>query len=104
MRHDESPVISRQVAEVERATGKRVLVRGARPRNPLFRGRIVERARCIIIEYRDDTAGYFWHYRIIEELLGHVRQGRRNVVLYEGDIQYADAVPQDVTGSQGKER
>lgn len=80
-----------------------MIVRGARPRNPLFRGRIVERVRCIIVEYRDDTAGYFWHYRIIEELLEYVRQGRRNVVLYEGDIQYADAGPQEVKVSQAEE-
>jgi hypothetical protein len=90
----ESPVIRKRIAQLERLLGKRVVIRGARLRNPLFRGRIIQRPGRIIIEYRDDTAGYFWHYRIIEELLDHLEQGRLNVVLYEGDIQYADIPPQ----------
>lgn len=37
----------------------------------------------VLVEYRDDVAGYFWHYDIIEELLEHLEQGRLSVVLHE---------------------
>ncbi len=86
----ESTTITRWVASLEQACGKRIVLRGVRVPNPRFRGRIVERPGGIVVEYHDDTAGYFWHYGIIEELLGHLARGRSNVVLYEGDIQYAD--------------
>ncbi len=91
----ESPAIARRVAEAEDAIGRRIVLRGTRHRNRKFRGRIAVRPTCVLVEYRDDTAGYFWHYQIIEELLDHLLQGRLNVVVYEGDIQYVYAPPQD---------
>ena len=91
MSHTESPAISARIAKIEAVTGKQVILRATRLRNSLFRGRITERAAHILLEYRDNVSGFFWHYEIIEELLGHVESGRTNAALYEGDVQYADA-------------
>lgn len=102
MKSSESAAINRRVADLERITGKPIIIRGTRLRNPLFRGRIVERSGCIIVEYRDDVAGYFWHYEIIEELLSRLEEGRRNVVLYEGDIQYTDVQPRSPIPSENE--
>ena len=73
--------IQRRIAAVERRIGRRIIVRGAKWPDPSLRGRVSERAGAIIIEYRDDVAGYFWHIDIISELLDHVEQGHFEISL-----------------------
>jgi len=82
--------IDQRIRKLERLRGKRIVLRGVRTNNAQFRGRLVERNGYIVIEYRDDKPGYFWHYEIIEELLDLVEKGSRNIILYEGDYQYMD--------------
>ncbi len=82
--------IDERIRKLERLRGKRIVLRGVRTNNAQFRGRLVERNGYIVIEYRDDKPGYFWHYEIIEELLDLVEKGSRNIILYEGDYQYMD--------------
>ncbi len=82
--------IDERIRKLERLRGKRIVLRGVRTNNAQFRGRLVERNGYIVIEYRDDKPGYFWHYEIIEELLDLVEKGSCNIILYEGDYQYMD--------------
>ena len=75
--------IQRRLAEAERRAGRRIIVRGAKWPDPSLRGRVSQRAGAIIIEYRDDVAGYFWHIDIINELLDHVEEGRFEISLFD---------------------
>jgi len=100
----ESPAIRRRIACLEDRLGKAVVIRGVRHRNRSFRGRILSRPGCFVVEYRDDIAGYFWHYEIIEELLNHLEHSRCNVVVYEGDIQYTDVSPNSPCNMRTPER
>jgi hypothetical protein len=77
--------ITERISRLEQALGRRVVLRGVRVPDPLFRGRVSERKGVVVLEYRDAEVGYFWHYDIIEELLLLAGQGKLNVVLYEGD-------------------
>ena len=97
MNSNESPTIMRRLGRLGRAMGKPLVLRGVRLWDTSFRGRILEKPDRIILEYRDDTAGYFWHYEIIEELLDHVAQNHTDVVLHEGDIRHADASSNDIS-------
>ena len=72
-----------QIREVEQATGERIVLRGIKTPDPSVRGRISSRPGYLLLEYRDETAGYFWHHDIIRELLALIRQGHRNFVLYD---------------------
>lgn len=83
-------LIDRLKQRVERQIGKPVILRGLKPADPEFRGRITHRPGYILVEYRDDIAGYFWHYDTIRRLLALVAEGRRNVTLYEDDILFPD--------------
>ncbi len=74
-----------QVREVEQATGEQIVLRGIKTPDPTVRGRISSRPGYLLLEYRDETAGYFWHHDIIRELLALVRQGQRDFVLYNWD-------------------
>ena len=81
----ESPAILRRVKALEQATGRRVVLRGLHPVDETFRGRVVAGPGLIVLEYRDDTAGYYWHYPIIESLLSYAESGCLDVVVHEGE-------------------
>jgi len=66
-----------------------------------MRGRISSRPGYLLLEYRDETAGYFWDCDIIRELLELVRQGHRDFVLYDWDTLFAGP-PDDATNEAGK--
>jgi len=84
------PGLRQRVRAVERAAGRRIVLRNVRTSDPSFRGRIVRRPGYIVLEYRDDQPGYFWHVAIIEELLRLVELGAGSLTLYEGDRQYVE--------------
>jgi len=66
---------------MERRLGKRIILRGARDPDPLWRGRLTERPSHFLLEYRDATVGFFWHHDIIRELLDLLEQGQTEAVL-----------------------
>ncbi len=78
-----------QVCEVEQATGERIVLRGVKTPDSSVRGRISSRPGYLLLEYRDETAGYFWHHDIIRELLALIRQGQRDFVLYDWSTLFA---------------
>ncbi|MFQ6132585.1 MAG: hypothetical protein ACE5R4_11155 [Armatimonadota bacterium] len=90
MRVPAEPRLGERVRAVERATGKRIVLRNVRTCDPSFRGRIAHRPGYVVLEYRDDQPGYFWHVPIVEELLRLVELGAGSVTLYEGDRQYVE--------------
>ena len=96
MRSPEPPAIADRVARIERTLGKRVLLRGVRWPDALLRGQIEDRPACVLVQYRDDAAGYFWHYDILEELLDLLEQGQRRLVLYDEEIRRVASVPRYV--------
>ncbi len=55
--------------------GRPIGVRACRWPDPGLRGRVTRRAGAIVLEYRDDGAGYFWHLDLVAELLSYVEQG-----------------------------
>ncbi len=73
------------VREVEGAIGQPIVLRAVRTPERELRGRIVSRTGYLLLEYRDDTPGYFWHHDVIRELLALVRQGCEEFVLYDWD-------------------
>ncbi len=75
--------IERLRQEAERVAGCRILLRGIKPEDPRFRGCLLSRPGYIVVEYRDEIAGYFWSEAIIEELLNAVIKGHRNLLLYD---------------------
>ena len=90
-----------QVREVEEAIGKPIVLRGIKTPDPSVRGRISSRPGYLLLEYRDETAGYFWHHDIIRELLERLRQGERDVVLYDWDALFA-RLPDDAFNETDK--
>jgi hypothetical protein len=82
--------IDERVRAIEKRCGKRIVLRGVRTNKAHFRGRLTERHRHIVLEYRDDKPGDFWHYKIIEELLDLVEKRSGNIILYEGEYQYVE--------------
>ncbi len=76
--------IRRRVEAAERQLQCPILLRGARWPDPTLRGHILRSQGVVVIEYRDDVAGYFWHYDIISELLDHVEEGHLVVSLRDG--------------------
>ena len=80
-----------EVCEVEQQIGRRLILRGVKTPDRTFRGRISSRPGYLLLEYRDDTAGYFWDYDIIKKLLALVRQGHRDLVLYDRDTLLAQS-------------
>jgi hypothetical protein len=83
--------IEARIATLERKLGKQVMLRGVRTLDSAFRGRVLDRAHCLVIEYRDDAPGYFWQYEIVEELLDRVERGERTITLFEGGVEYVEA-------------
>jgi len=90
-----------QVREVEHATGERIVLRGIKTPDPTVRGRISSRPGYLLLEYRNETAGYFWDCDIIRELLALVRQGHRDFVLYDWDALFA-RLPNDAFNETDK--
>ena len=90
-----------QVCEVEQATGERIVLRGVKTPDSSVRGRISSRPGYLLLEYRDETAGYFWHHDIIRELLELVRQGQHDFVLYDWDALFA-RLPDDAFNETDK--
>ena len=70
-------------AEVERAVGMPILIRGIRTPDATLRGRVTLRGGYLLLEYQVAAAGYFWHVPIIEELLSRIERGERAIVLRE---------------------
>ncbi len=88
-----------QVREVEQQIGKRIVLRGIKTPDPTFRGCISSRPGYLLLEYRDETAGYFWDCDIMKELLGLVRRGHRDFVLCDRDMlsaQLPDNLPNEL--------
>ena len=79
-----------RIIQLERKTGKRLVLRAVHDPNPQFRGRLTQRPLYYLLEYRDEEPGYFWHHGIIAELLDCLEQGRLNITLFEGDLQYQE--------------
>jgi hypothetical protein len=77
------PKLQRKREEVERALGKRVLVRGIRTPDEGLRGRLRSARGRMLIEYQVAEEGYFWHIPVIEELLNRAAAGEIAVELRE---------------------
>jgi len=93
--HEVQPgsALEQRIKAIEAHLGKRIILCGVRVPGSGFRGRITERRRHVVLEYRDTTPGFFWHYEIIEELLTYVEQGRGSATIFEGNIQYVIGPP-----------
>ena len=77
--------LARRLEELERRLGRRVILRACRWPDPDLRGRIHSLPGAIVLEYRDDVAGFFWHYDIIAELITHAQAG-----VVEGEFRDSD--------------
>lgn len=83
--------IDERIKRIEARTGKRILLRPVRVRNPAFRGRVCEKRTHFVLEYRDENPGYFWHHDVLRELLTCIeRDVGKTVTLYDGDVQYVE--------------
>ena len=83
--------IDERLQRIEEATGKPVVIRAVRPQQCCFRGRVQERGGCFLVEYYDDTPGYFWDHDIVRELLECIERRRgQKITLYDGDVQYVE--------------
>ena len=69
------PALRVRLDAASRRLGRPILLRACRWPDPGLRGRVTRRAGAIVLEYRDDGAGYFWHLDLIAELLSYVEQG-----------------------------
>ena len=67
--------IDARIAHVEEVVGKPLIVRAVVTPEPQFRGYVEVRADSIVIEYAEETPGYFWGYELLEELLDWVESG-----------------------------
>lgn len=83
MRPDTTSSLDRRVQELETRLGKRILLRAVRPPERNFRGRITSIPGAAVLEYRDETAGYFWDCDIVRELLDHLAAGGGTVTLHD---------------------
>lgn len=85
------PDIDARMRRIERKTGKPVILRAVRPGCPCFRGRVTELSKYFLVEYRDETAGFFWDHDLIRELLTCIEERRgQRITLYDGDVQYLE--------------
>lgn len=94
MKGAESPVIAARIARLEKRLGLRVIVRGMRTTDPGLRGRLRRVPGAVVVEWRDETAGYFWHYDILEQLLGHLERGCVSLTLRDGEAPSVDVPAQ----------
>jgi hypothetical protein len=72
-----------RLAAVAETTGRPVLVLSRHWPDPRLRGRVTQRAGALVLEYRDEGAGYFWHLDLIAELLSYVEQGHLQISLHD---------------------
>jgi hypothetical protein len=82
---DTSSSLDHRVHELEARLGRRIILRPTRGPDRNFRGRIALTPRAVLLEYRDETAGYFWDCDIIAELLDHLAAGGGPVTKYVTD-------------------
>ncbi|MCX7599103.1 MAG: hypothetical protein N2512_09585 [Armatimonadetes bacterium] len=78
------PIMAR-VEAAARRWDRPIILRAARWPDHRLRGRVSQRAGALVLEYRDDGAGYFWHLDIVNELLNYVEQGHFQVTLREDE-------------------
>ena len=86
--------LQRRITAIERLIRRKVIVRAARWPQPHLRGRIGERAGAVVVEYKDETAGYFWDIDLINELLDYVEQGCFEVILVDEDTRSISQPPE----------
>lgn len=95
MRKEDLPAeLRRRVEAAERRLGRRLVLRGACWPDPTLRGRVSRRAGAVVLEYRDDVVGFFWHYDIIGELLDHVEKDRLEITLRDREHPSIEDRPQ----------
>jgi len=86
--------LARRVKELAARLGRRIILRPRRWPDRRLRGRLQRLPGALVIEYRDDVAGYFWHYDIVSELLDYAEQGILEVEVRDADRrQLEDAGP-----------
>jgi len=85
--------LRRRVEALETNTGRLVVLRGAHWPDPGLRGRLSQRAGAIVLEYRDDVAGFFWHYDLIAELLDHAERGHLEATLRDSEARKLEDLP-----------
>jgi hypothetical protein len=69
--------------QAEDALGRRIVLRAIKTPEPGLLGRITDRGAYLLVEYRDETSGYFWDLDALREVLRLAREGKRNVSVYE---------------------
>jgi len=79
--------LTRRIHELEDRLGTTVVLRPLHAPDPEFRGRITHKAGRVLIEYRDDTPGFFWHHDTIGELLDLIECGIGDFTLYDHEPQ-----------------
>ena len=75
--------IDTRIAQVEEATGKRLIVRAIATPEPEFRGWVEVRPSTVVIEYVEELPGYFWGFELLERLLRWVESGGGSAWFYE---------------------
>lgn len=60
--------------ETELATGLRLVLRGVQFAERGLQGRITRRPGYVLVEYRDETSGYFWDLDVLCRLLAMVAE------------------------------
>ena len=68
---------------VEAQIGMRIVIRGIRAPDPSLRGRVSQRRGYLLLEYQVAQPGYFWELPVVEELLGRIAAGEREITLRE---------------------
>ncbi len=71
--------------EAQHAVARRLVLRAIQDPDPRLVGRITDRGRYLLVEYRDAMSGYFWDLDALRAVLRHVRAGEKNVSVYEQD-------------------
>ncbi len=78
---DVPPGLKKRLKEVEAKVGKPIALRAVRLPEENVRGRITDKGRYVLIEYRDDVPGFFWDVDIIRELLKAAEEGRLGAII-----------------------
>jgi hypothetical protein len=73
--------LERRRRQIQARLGMPVILRGVHAPDPAFRGRIFRRPDRVVLEYRDDRPGYFWHMDILREMFELLDQGVFDAVL-----------------------
>lgn len=89
-------------AETEQIIGERLVLRPVKVSEPGFRGRLTQRPGYLLVEYRDETSGYFWDLDALREMLRYVCQGRRNLTVLDNGWQIQEeTVPSETPDGRG---